>query len=571
MKHFNYNILLVLLAAWLAGCSDEEQAIEQTSPLEEEEEVAVKVDLSFTVSKAVHVLTRMHNAIVQEEGQPYRGINIRYIIPFAVAGKIGVNDKPKVFRVAGDGVKPVNARAFYYYESCSMMTGVCSFLSYGRAPVASENKAINGSIVETFPENMTPKNIRFTLESISPRVVNATASSLAYYMTSIANATANEKKWAETENAVLKIIYQNFINQIGTASDGELIAGSAASIKQFALKLKTTLNNLTLTNPADQALRTEIVAQIDNYNTDWDGFPASIGLPDGAAVIRWNVQDERFEPQIANTSLADINGIDRFVYPAELYYYGNSRINTSNIDKRYEAYTDAEWSNVLAQYENTDAVVTRNTTAIAIKDPMQYGVARAQVRLKRTEATLADAKNTSVTVGAESFPLTGVIVGGQLPVGFDFAPTTSYPVYSEADMMAIYDNQVPELYLSATEDAALPVNTLVLQSYDHKKVTVVLELVNNSDKDFEGVGGIVLRGTKFYLVGEVDPSEFSTDERTEIRDRVFTQDYTTTLNMKVTGLEKAYNVVPNLLSPRLEMGVELVSKWVGTTPEEVLF
>ena len=81
----------------------------------------------------------------------------------------------------------------------------------------------------------------------------------------------------------------------------------------------------------------------------------------------------------------------------------------------------------------------------------------------------------------------------------------------------------------------------------------------------------VLRGTKFYLVGEVDPSEFSTDERTEIRDRVFTQDYTTTLNMKVTGLEKAYNVVPNLLSPRLEMGVELVSKWVGTTPEEVLF
>lgn len=571
MKHFNYNILLVLLAAWLAGCSDEEQAIEQTSPLEEEEEVAVKVDMSFTVSKAVHVLTRMHNAIVQEEGQPYRGINIRYIIPFAVAGKIGVNDKPKVFRVAGDGVKPVNARAFYYYESCSMMTGVCSFLSYGRAPVASENKAINGSIVETFPENMTPKNIRFTLESISPKVVNATASSLAYYMTSIANATANEKKWAETENAVLKIIYQNFINQIGTASDGELIAGSAASIKQFALKLKTTLNNLTLTNPADQALRTEIVAQIDNYNTDWDGFPASIGLPDGAAVIRWNVQDERFEPQIANTSLADINGIDRFVYPAELYYYGNSRINTSNIDKRYEAYTDAEWSNVLAQYENTDAVVTRNTTAIAIKDPMQYGVACAQVRLKRTEATLADAKNTSVTVGAESFPLTGVIVGGQLPVGFDFAPTTSYPVYSEADMMAIYDNQVPELYLSATEDAALPVNTLVLQSYDHNKVTVVLELVNNSDKDFEGVGGIVLRGTKFYLVGEVDPSEFSTDERTEIRDRVFTQDYTTTLNMKVTGLEKAYNVVPNLLSPRLEMGVELVSKWVGTTPEEVLF
>ena len=78
-------------------------------------------------------------------------------------------------------------------------------------------------------------------------------------------------------------------------------------------------------------------------------------------------------------------------------------------------------------------------------------------------------------------------------------------------------------------------------------------------------------GTKFYLVGVVDPSEFSTDSRTEIRDRVFTQDYITTLNMKVTGLSKAYNVVPNLLSPRLELGVEMKVNWDSTTPDEILF
>ena len=216
-------------------------------------------------------------------------------------------------------------------------------------------------------------------------------------------------------------------------------------------------------------------------------------------------------------------------------------------------------------------MVSSSTTAVAIKEPLQYGVARVQITLKQTDANLKDAAGTDIPVGASNFPLTGVIIGGQLPVGFDFTPTTAYPVYSEADMKFIYDNQVPALSLSASADAAEPINTLVLQTYDHKKVPVALELQNNSGTDFKGLGGIVQKGTKFYLVGELDPEQFKSDERTEIRDRVFTQDHTTTLNMKVTSLEKAYNVVPNLLSPRLEMGLILEPKWVGTTPEEVLF
>ena len=547
------------------GCSTDEE-------LQQDTETPVVADLAFTVSKSSSATTRMSDAIVQEEGQPFRGIDMRYIIPFAVEGQIGFNDNPKVFSMTGNGTKPVNAKAYYYYESCTLMSGVASFLSYGRAPVATGGKAINGSIVETFPVSMAPKDIRFGLESISEKVVNDNASGLAYYMTNIANATANSTKWANTGNATLKVIYQNFINQTGTASDGDILPGSAANIKAFTQALKTTLGNLTLTDANDIALRTAIIDKIDHtYNDTWDGFPASIGLPDGAAVIRWNNQNECFEPQISNTSIADINGIDRFAYPAEVYYYGNSRIYTSNIDKRQSAYTNVEWSSVLAEYEFANGKVNTNTMAVAIKDPLQYGVARVQVKLKQTNATLKDSKNNDVTVGDTSFPLTGVIIGGQLPVGFDFKPTTTYPAYSEADMKYIYDNQVPTLYMSSTSDATTAINTLVLQSYDNQKVPVVLEFINNSSADFWGLDGIVYRGTKFYLVGEVDPTEFSEDPRTAIRDRVFTQDYTTTINLKVTGLAKAYNVVPNLLSPRLEMGVELVSKWVSTTPDEVLF
>ena len=555
----------------MTGCSEDGALLQDTNNGE-----PVAAAVAFAVNNHNNTASsRMSSAVVQEEGQSYRGIEMRGIIPFAVKGKITSTDMPKVFEVVGNGEKPVNSRAYYYYDKCSLMQGVASFLSYGRAPqVTPENKAANGSIVETFPVDMAPKDIRFSLESILPKVADDVAISLANYMTTIATAKGNEIAWKDAPSNTLKVMFLNFINQIEVSLGGNTLPGSTANIKAYTQALKTTLNSLSLTGD-DAAIRTAIIAKIDE-NADkldpagnWGNFPASIGLPDGAAAVRWD--GEKFVAEVSNTSLADINGIDRFAYPAELYYYGNSRIKTSNIDNRKSSYIDQDWSDVLADYEYDNSAVGPNTQAVAIIEPLQYAVANLQIKLKETENYLEDAKGTNVEIGTNKFPLTGIIVGGQMPVGFDFTPTTSYPVYSEADMKYIYDNQLPALYLSSAADATLLTNTLVLQTYDNKKVPVALEFINNSDKDFVGVDGIVYIGTKFYLVAEIDPSEFSEDPRTEIRDRVFTQDYTTTLNMKVTGLAKAYNVVPNLLSPRLELGIELVTKWVSTTPEEVIF
>ena len=535
-------------------------------------ETPVVTNIAFTVSKESGLTTRMSASVVQEEGQVYRGIDMRHIVPFAIttAEKVTADDMPKAFQVYGNGAQPVDSRTYYYYDNCVLMSGVNAFLCYGRASQASDDKHINGSLVETFPLDIAPKNIRFSLESISTRTAHATATALANYMTAIANAEGNSVKWKDAPNTTLGVMYLNFLNKIEKDGGGEPLPGSTTNIYFYTQTLKSALNNLTLTDPTNIAIREAIISAIDNYNNAWNGFPASIGLPDGAAVIRWT--GTSFQPQLSTTTLADINGIDRYAYPAELYYYGNSRIYTSSIDKRKEKYTDRDWTSILADYEYADGVVSPNTTSVAIKEPLQYGVAHVQIKLKKTDNTyLTDAANTNLTIGTTSFPLTGILIGGQLPVGYDFSPTTTYPVYSEADIKFIYDNQVPTLYLSSSADAAQLINTLVLQSYDKKKVPVALEFVNNSDKDFKGLDGIVLKGTKFYLVGEIDPEQFKDDPRTEIRDRVFTQDYTTILNMKVTGLEKAYNVVPNLLSPRLEMGIELQPRWVATTPDEVLF
>lgn len=557
---------LLLTILLLTGCADHDE-LSQAS----ETDATVVADIVFTVSKEARPTTRMSAAVVQEAGQAYRGIEMRHIVPFAIASgtKVTASDMPKAFQIFGDGEKPVASRAFYYFDNCSLMSGVNAFLCYGRAPQAYSDKHANGSLIETFPIDMAPTNIRFSLEAIATDI-DPTATALADYMTAIANAEGNNVKWENTSNATLEVMYLNFLNKTEADGGGEPLPGSAANVKAYTLALKTALTNLTLTDETDLAIRTAIISAIDTYNSDWDDFPASLGLPDGAAVIRWT--GTAFEPQLNTTTLADINGIGRYAYPAELYYYGNSRIRTSSIDKRKEKYTDREWAAILGDYEYENGVVSSNTTSVAIKEPLQYGVAHVQIILKKTDNDyLTDAGGTNITVGAKSFPLTGIVIGGQLPVGFDFTPTTAYPIYSEADMKFIYDNQLPTLYLSSSADATEHINTLVLQTYDNKKVPVALELTNNSGVDFKGLGGKILKGTKFYLVGEIDPAEFALDSRTEIRDRVFTQDYTTTLNIKVTSLEKAYNVVPNLLSPRLEMGIELKPKWVGTTPEEVLF
>lgn len=567
-------VIVIMLSAWLlmVGCNADEGLQQESKP--------VVVDLALTVSNAPQLTTRMTGTNVQADGN-YRGLTVSRIVPFNVHGKITVDDTPTWYQISALRTDYLRTDHFYLYKNCMIMEGAASFLTYGRAPKGSLTKAANGSIIETFPLAMDPQHIRFSLEPISQRVVHSTATSLADYMTSIATAKGNNIAWKDAPSNVLKTMFLNFVNQTEAVTGGNVLPGSSANIKAYTLELKRLLNNLTLTGEVDIAIRKAIIEKIETYDNAWDGFPASLGLPDGAAAIRWN--GTSFTPQISYTSLADINGIDRFTYPAEIYYYGNSRIVTSNIDGRQQIYDDVsnqKWYQVLTRYEYQDnAAVTHNTRSVAIKDPLQYGVARLQVKLIKTASTLEDAKGADIPVGATSFPLTSIIVGGQMPVGFDFAPTTSYPVYSETDIVYVYDNQVKTngpsgneyFYLSSAADATQMTNTLVLQSYDHKVVPVVLEFINNSGYDFEGLDGTVLKGTKFYLVALIDPATKSGDPLTQIRDRVFTQDYTTTLNMKVTGLAKAYNVVPNLLSPRLELGIELVSQWASTTPEEIVF
>ena len=115
---------------------------------------------------------------------------------------------------------------------------------------------------------------------------------------------------------------------------------------------------------------------------------------------------------------------------------------------------------------------------------------------------------------------------------------------------------------------------MVLQSYDEEEVLIALEFENNSGTDFRGKGGVIYPGTKFYLMGKISPKDTNVtageDVPESVKQRVFTRDYVTIVNTEVESLANAYNVLPNMLGGRLELGVELTPNWIQAKTTNVI-
>jgi hypothetical protein len=303
---------------------------------------------------------------------------------------------------------------------------------------------------------------------------------------------------------------------------------------------------------------------------NFSNYPANIGLPDGAAVLQWTEQENgtyAFMPQTEATTLASISGINRYAYPAELYYQCNSTLRTSNDEVPPGDYTGKNWTQVLDMYTSGTAV-SSNTKSVAIEETMQYAVAHLSAQVYATAGTLKDGDHHDITIGANDFPITGMIISGQNPVGFDFKPETAET--GEDREKFVYDSYLRDqnggtLYLTTTPTDAF--HSLVLQTKERENITVILELRNDSHETFKGLSGYVFPGTKFYLAGKIVlPKK---DNPADFEKRVFTQNYTTTVGMKVETLAGAYNVMPNIQSERLEISVKMDLKWIQAEPESV--
>ena len=588
---YSYIGLLLVATMLMLGCAD------QDAPKRAEE--LVGVDLAFAVPAPADITgldvtpTRMDDGVVQITAADARNLEDVIIIPFITPNTITIDDTPAQYlSYAGWSIFSKTNSKFYYNRTCKFVQGVASVLVYGHGAysvdnIPGENKSYYGSTTAVIPSSLTPKDIYF-----EPTQIRATteyddkAKALAAYLTAIAKTEG----WSTTTDSKLKALYNNFIGKREGMVDHRVFAGSSTSILGYVNELYKEAGLYTTADAAalSSAIRAKIAekATVENgvvtaLNPDLMGYPANIDLPDGAAAIQWISGEEGFVPQTTTTTIAPITSVTHFAYPAELYYYTNSLISTANKEisaSKYESET--LWNNVL-QYYTGSGVVDASTRAVAINTPMQYGVARLSTNLNAAPNTLTDGDETKFVYGTDwndrSFPMTAVIVGGQYPVGFDFKPETVKATEEEAKayMRYVYDSQVKtrnlktDYYYLGTTSQNNCTNTLVLQSYENAKVTVVLEFENRTGKKFKGKECIVYPGAKFYLIGYVDPT--TKPGSGNQYNRVFTQDYVTTFNMTVDQkcLANAYSVMPDLSEARMEIGVLIVPKWDVITPTNV--
>lgn len=584
-------IIVGLAMVILTGCQKQDVMTDTPSPQPPPEAPATYVlaDLALSLPSPSAAGTRLDESVVQAEGQPFRGIQKLTIVPFSKQGRIGLDDQPsyaEIDHLYVDNFMTGNNEKLWYYSKVYLKHGVASFLTYGQAtlPVSYQKKVygslvlkLEGTKVTEVPEKMTvtPANLNFELEPIydvrdgeNHVVTPSEATAIADYMTFIAQAQADATHtWANSTDEKLKPLYENFIGKSGDAFD--VLAGSAANVTKYVEQLRSKLEGYDFAGGStEQNIKENIIARIDDARKSACdvSYPGNRNLPDGAAVLQWCAKEDGtygFVPQTQTTTIAPISGIYRYAYPPELYYFGNSQIKTSNTEVTTADYTGkSSWADIVNTSYTFGNAVTPNTRAVAIKDPLQYGVAQLQATVQATTSSMTDAKTpeaNTVTVGENTFPITGIIVSGQFPVNFDFTP--QYDGASDDNEHFVYDSQLGNHYLTTT--ATDPFRTLLLQTHVGEKVKVILELQNKSDTDFTGENnGIVYRGTKFYLLGEVTPPQGKP---------VFKQDEITTMEMKVNTLKHAYNVMPNIQSGRLEVSVEINLKWTQATPQTIEF
>ena len=553
MRHIVYYLLLGMMITSCSMIDDDmpEQFNETTSS------VSKQVDLLVSIGSGA--LKPSLAPALNHRAPTFSKMDKLVAIPFHTSGvKVEATDEPLIDLVGldeDDMTKEYDAEKYntYYVDRCNLMTGTNRMLVYGKATKPSTtNPAVYGELSALPTIRKKTADIQFSLTSIRESTeAHADATALANYMTAIANTTG----WSTTTDPILKSYYLDFI-RMGSEGAG-LMSGAAVNIKAFVAALKALLTG-------SDALSTAIKTNIDaNSTIASNTYPRSLGLPDGAAAIRW--MGSQFEVKTTTTQLDNINGINRYTYPAELMFFADSPIRTSAEEVTKKNYQDntKTWSAFLDEYYNGSTAVNTNTKAVAVENPIQYGVAKLDLTLTGMSATLKDAKEETVTnANMTTMPLTGVIIGGQHTVGFNMKPQGEQ---TDVDGRFIYETTVDATNYT-TE--GYKTSTLVLQSYNDEKVPVILEFQNNTGQAFTGKDGTVYPNARFYLIAMIDPAD-KKEEGKDYTNRVFTQDYITTMSMRVTSLAKAYTCMPDLLAPRLEIGVQVVTKWIQATTTNV--
>lgn len=369
------------------------------------------------------------------------------------------------------------------------------------------------------------------------------------------------------EREILQNLYDNFV---------KLTAGSENSVIRAIEDLKAAVNTQKLTDFT--ALTDAIKAKCTTTGfSSVYGFPRDISLPDGAAVLTFDSETKTFTYKEVNVEVPtgrDLVDHTKITYPSELAYFVSSAVGTSatSNNKLDNLPKYDEWLKKNTDWSQYGDVVKSNTTLVVLKEPVQYGVACLESKIQCANTTLEDnakdilkstAENNILTVPEEGIKVTGILIGGQ-PQGVEW---NFEPASSATFDHTIYDRDM-NYGIAAKKSVTDPNYTLVLDNKNssttdpkQSMVYVTVELENNMG-DFYGAEGLIPKGSRFYLVGQLDPNATTaTRPSGETIDRVFVKDHTTVANFKITNLKKAYNHIPDMRTSKINVGLAVDLSW----------
>ena len=372
------------------------------------------------------------------------------------------------------------------------------------------------------------------------------------------------------EREILQNLYDNFV---------KLTAGSENSVIRAIEDLKAAVNTQKLTDFTALTDAIKDKCTTTGFSSVY-GFPRDIDLPDGAAVLTFDSETKTFAYKEVNVGVPtgrDLVDHTKITYPSELAYFVSSAVGTSatSNNKLDDLPKYDEWLKKNTNWSQYGDVVKSNTTLVVLKEPVQYGVACLESKIKCENTTLEDnakdilkstAENNILTVPEEGIKVTGILVGGQ-PQGVEW----NFEPASDAKFdHTIYDQDMNTGIAAKNSDSA-PNYTLVLDNKnststnaEQSKVYVTVELENNMG-DFYGAEGLIPAGSRFYLVGELDPNASAGVNKpsgtAETLDHVFIKDHTTIANFTITSLQNAYNHIPDMRTSKINVGLAVDLKW----------
>ena len=481
------------------------------------------------------------------------------------------------------------------YRDIAIPVGTKNLLLYARADKKSKNNFQAGYLSNPYESTTTAdatelSDLNFALTEVNKdKDFSTEGADILNALNLVANTkvtkpgTTTTINWSEIYNSdlgtanerlALKERYYKFI---------ALTSGSAKSVQLLIENLKKVINGSTGVED-DKLMAKTIVANCtqalsDLANSPAKDFPRNLLLPDGVAKVKWNDIKKEFEyVDVSSTgSTGNLINYTTITYPSELAYYVSSpvKVSSNEITAVKDLPDYAQWIANTADWSNYGDAVESSTRFVALKNPVQYGVACLKSTVKCASNTLIDnAKDkgqydsdNSIAVDDTSFPITGILIGGQpKQVAWNFEAANT--VTTNEFKYTIYDcdmNKGANLTATVTGTAE-PNYTLVLDNKDNSatsqnKVYITIELENNAS-DFFGADGLIPKGSKFYMVGELDPYASGITQPTgETLDHVFVKDHTTIANFTIKNLKKAYNHIPDMRSSKINVGLAVDLSW----------